>query len=97
VPQGSVLGPLIFKIYIDGVAEIPLTGGSLSMFADDVLLYKVVQSLSDFHDLQSNVDSLVQWMSDHDLKLNVKKCKSLLCQGNGCQHVLKLWWLMVNL
>jgi len=59
VPQGSVLGPLIFKIYIDGVAEIPLTGGSLSMFADDVLLYKVVQSLSHFHDLQSNVDSLV--------------------------------------
>ena len=48
------------------------------MFADDVLLYKVARSLSDFHDLQSDIDSLVQWISDHDLKLNVKKCKSLL-------------------
>ena len=34
MPQGS----LLFLIYIDGLAEIPLTGGSLSMF-DDVLLY----------------------------------------------------------
>ena len=78
VPQGSVLGPTLFLIYIDGLAEIPLTGGSLSMFADDILLYKVVRSLSDFQDLQSDVNSLVQWTSDHDLKLNAKKCKSLL-------------------
>ena len=78
VPQGSVLGPTHFLIYIDGLAEIPLTGGSLSMFADDILLYKVVRSLSDFQDLQSDVNSLVQWTSDHDLKLNAKKCKSLV-------------------
>jgi len=61
VPQGSVLGPLLFLIYNNGLADIPLTDGSLSMFADDILLYKVVQSLSDdFHDLQNNIDTLVQ-------------------------------------
>ena len=36
-PQGSVLGPLLLLINIDGLAEIPLNGGSLVMFADDVL------------------------------------------------------------
>ena len=78
VPQGSVLGPLLFLIYIDGLAEIPLSGGSLIMFADDVLLYKVIQTLTDFNDLQNDVNMLVQWISDRMLKLNVKKCKSLL-------------------
>jgi len=44
---------------LSSLMEIPLTGGSLSLFADDVLLYKVVWSLFDFHDLQSDVDSFV--------------------------------------
>ena len=39
VPHCSLLSPLLFLIYVDWLAVIPLTGGSLSMFANDVLLY----------------------------------------------------------
>ena len=70
-----MLGPLLF---LDGLSEMPMHGGSLIMFADDALRYKVVQSITNFQDLQSDVNSFVQWTADHDLKLNVKKCKSLL-------------------
>jgi len=51
------------------------------------------------HDLTSHLlhDSLAQWISDHDLKLNDKSANCFYCQGNGCQHVLKLWWLMASL
>ena len=56
VPQGSALDLLLFLIYVDGLADIPLRDGHLMMFADDALLYKAICSSNDLQDLQMNVD-----------------------------------------
>lgn len=58
VPQDSVLGPLLFLIYVDGLTSIPLNGGSLVIFADDVLLHSVVYDDDNFLALQKEVNSL---------------------------------------
>ena len=53
VPQGSILGLLLFLIYIDGVIGIPLSEGSkLVVYADDTLLYRRISSIEYFNVLQ---------------------------------------------
>ena len=77
VPQGSVLGPLLFIIYIDGLTNA-LSNSSMSLYADDLLLYRTIQSSSDYQTLQAEIDALSDWISAHKLQLNCNKCKCML-------------------
>ena len=53
VTQGSVLGPLLFLIYIDDVSSLELSKGSvLNLYTDDMLLYKPVKCSEDYQQLQ---------------------------------------------
>ena len=79
VPQGSVLGPLLFLIYIDDVTSVHLSQDSmLNLFADDMLLFKPITSVSDFHHLQDDIESIKNWTDSNHLSLNTKKCKCML-------------------
>ena len=52
VLQGSVLGPLLFLIYIDSITSVPLSEGSkISLYADDMMLYKPISSSADLTNL----------------------------------------------
>ena len=62
VPQGSILGPLLFLIYIDDLSRTTFSGSPrLHMFADDVLLYQVIDSPEDFASVQENVNCVYNW------------------------------------
>ena len=61
VPQGSVLGPLLFLVYINDVLQLDLSlGARLVLYADDMLLYKPVRGAEDLINLQSDIDKISQ-------------------------------------
>ena len=80
VPQGSVLGPLLFIIYINDIVDT--LGCHCYLYADDMKLYKIIQSSNDCTALQSDLDRLVEWSSNWKIKLNIAKCKVIRLNGH---------------
>ena len=75
VPQGTVLGPLLFLIYINYI-ESQITS-SISLFADDSALYRPIYSESDSLSLQEDIFKLQKWANTWQMAFNVNKCKLL--------------------
>ena len=75
VPQGSVLGPVLFLIFINDLPDN--IRSSVRLFADDCVLYRNIKSPIDCQILQDDLNSLSQWETDWQMKFNVAKCHSM--------------------
>ena len=75
VPQGSVLGPILFLVYINDLEE-GVTGKILK-FADDTKLFRQVKEIGDNFFLQEDIDKLVRWSEKWQMLFNFGKCKCL--------------------
>ena len=73
VPQGTVLGPLLFLIYINDISSY-VKSSTIRLFADDCLLYKNITSINDSESLQSDLKSLKKWSDHWLLRFNTDKC-----------------------
>lgn len=75
VPQGTVLGPLLFLIYINDMPEGLTPGTSLRLFADDSLLYRTISTPNDSLILQRDLDKLQQWEVSWKMEFHPQKCQ----------------------
>ena len=91
VPQGSVLGPLLFLLYVDEFHQV-IHHSSIKLFADNVALYKEIISSNDQSSLQEDLTRIFKWSQLWQLKLNPLKCESICisykCSPSKCSYSL---------
>lgn len=74
VPQGSILGPCLFLIYMNDLCNLPLLNGKIVSFADDTALVFTGTNWSEtFRSAQTGLDCVKMWLNDNYLTLNVTK------------------------
>ena len=72
-------GSSIIPIYINDITALNLSSNSrLTLYADDILLYKPIRCKTSFQELQQDIDHLAQWSDNHMLSFNVSKYKCML-------------------
>ena len=82
VPQGSILGPLLFNIYINDIFYL-LEDNKISNYADDTTTYSMEKDIDSLlNSLQLDVLVLLDWFQDNYFKLNANKCKLLITNHN---------------
>ena len=72
VPQGTVLGPLLFLCHINDLPDT--VKSSVRLFADDCLLYRTIKTEKDHKLLQEDLANLEDWANKWGMRFNAKKC-----------------------
>ena len=73
VPQGSVLGPLLFLVYINDMPET-FSHSETRLFADDTILFRQINSTKDSELLKQDLSALERWENDWQMSFNPTKC-----------------------
>jgi ribonucleases P/MRP protein subunit RPP40 len=79
VPQGSILGPLLFVIYVNDL-DVGIDS-KLCKFADDTKLCRKITNVDDVQKLKTDLDTLLEWSEKWQMKFNYEKC-SVIHMGN---------------
>ena len=99
IPQGSVLGPILFVIYINDMPEVVDKTSFVYLFADDTKVFRKIKNKADEEVLQRDVDNLVNWSNIWLLKFHPDKCifmgigyrgENIPPKYNMGEHVLKV-------
>lgn len=75
VPQGTVLGPLLFLIFINDLPDC--VQSSTRLFADDCIVYRQIKTQCDCEQLQEDLDSLARWEEKWGMAFHPDKCSTL--------------------
>ena len=89
VPQGSVIGPLLFLIYVNDLPQE--INSKLNMFADDTKMTSIVNSASQIGIIEKDLETLESWTTINHMKFNVDKCSVMHCGPKNEKHKYRLY------
>ena len=61
------------------------------LYADDILLYRSIETSADYNLIQEDVNNIEQWMVNNSLTLNTAECKQMLITRTKTHHQHQLW------
>ena len=83
VPQGSIIGPSLFVLFINDITDGLSDGTNIMMYADDTKIWREVNCNNDFLILQRDIDYLIDWAVKNKMNFHPSKCKVLsICKVN---------------
>jgi len=74
VPQGSVLGPLMFLLFINDIVDVLGPDLTVKLYADDIKLYSLIDNIGSTDVLQRGLSHLCNWCTLWQMTINVNKC-----------------------
>ena len=77
VPQGSILGSLLFVMFINGIFTCISSGTEVTLYADDTKIWRRIETWDDHLALQGDINALHNWSIMNKMKFHPLKCKVL--------------------
>ena len=92
VPQGTILGPLLFLVFINDITEN--IHSQIRLFADDCLVYKEIANISDTEILQKDLNTLISWTKSWQMEFNISKCNMISFKDQRKKNIIKVEYMM---